>query len=188
MRPKVGRRVLFILLVAALAATAARLAAPTEAHPTKISRSLFCGTERWYVKTLQDRPRLLRARRGTVAILSSLPRPKPAPTDRIPFERRIYSVEAAVTHVLYEDDQDLHLVLEEGPAHMVAESPNAPFCTVNATAYRKRQMAAARDKVRICSHARIVGVAFWDRPHNVTGRAPNAIELHPILDFACFSG
>jgi hypothetical protein len=70
---------------------------------------------------------------------------------------------------------------------MVAESPNAPFCTVNATAYRKKQMAAARDKVRVCAHARIVGVAFWDRPHNVTGRAPNSIELHPILDFACSS-
>jgi hypothetical protein len=187
MRSTFSRRALLVLLVAALTATAARLAAPTEARPTKVSRALFCGTERWYVKTLQDRPRLLRARRGTVAVLSGLPRPKPAPTDRIPFERRIYSVEAAVTRVLREDDQDLHVVLEDGPAHMVAESPNAPFCTVYATVYRKRQMAAARDKVRVCAHARIVGVSFWDRPHNVTGRAPNAIELHPILDFACFS-
>ena len=68
-----------------------------------------------------------------------------------------------------------------------AESPNAPFCSVDATAYRKKQMAKARDKVRICAHARIVGVVFWDRPHNVTGRAPNSIELHPILDFACLS-
>jgi hypothetical protein len=25
---------------------------------------------------------------------------------------------------------------------------------------------------------------FWDRPNNVTGRAPNSIELNPILDFA----
>jgi hypothetical protein len=89
--------------------------------------------------------------------------------------------------VLSEDDRDFHVVLEDGPAHMVAESPSAPFCTVNATAYRKRQMAAARDKVRLCSHARIVGVALGDRPHNVTGRAPNSIELHPILDFACYS-
>ncbi|HUI37484.1 MAG TPA: hypothetical protein VLZ04_08350 [Gaiellaceae bacterium] len=53
-----------------------------------------------------------------------------------------------------------------------------------AVANRKKQMA----KVRVCAHARIVGVVFWDRPHNVTGRAPNSIELHPILDFACFSG
>ena len=29
-------------------------------------------------------------------------------------------------------------------------------------------------------------MVFWDRPH-VTSRASNSIELHPILDFACFS-
>jgi hypothetical protein len=108
----------------------------------------------------------------------------PAPTDRITFVRRIYRVEAAVTHVLRDNDQDLHVVLEDGPEHMVAESPNEPFWTVNATAYRKKQMAAARDKVRLCTHARIFGVAFWDRPHNAAGAKLD--ELHPILDFACF--
>jgi hypothetical protein len=36
--------------------------------------------------------------------------------DRITFERRIYSVDAAVTHVLSEADQDLHVVLEDGAA------------------------------------------------------------------------
>jgi hypothetical protein len=49
------------------------------------------------------------------------------------------------------------------------------------------KIAKARDKVRVCARARIVGVVFWDRPHNVTGRAPSSIELHPILDFACLS-
>jgi hypothetical protein len=48
-------------------------------------------------------------------------------------------------------------------------------------------MAKARDKVRVAAHARIAGIVFWDRPHNVTGRAPNAIELHPILRFVCFA-
>jgi hypothetical protein len=73
------------------------------------------------------------------------------------------------------------------------EDPVWTACEVDATAYRKKQMAKARDKtkardkVRICAHARIVGVVFWDRPHNVSGRAPNSIELHPILGFACFS-
>ena len=148
----------------------------------------MCGSERWTVKTLQDRPHLISAKFKSVAQLAALTRPKPAPVERSNFERHIYSVDASVTHVLMEADQDLHVVLEDGPAHMVAESPNAPFCTVGATAYRRKQMLAARDKVRICSQARIVGVVFWDRPHNVTGRAPNSIELHPILDFACFSG
>jgi hypothetical protein len=184
MRSRISRRALLVLLIAALAAITARLAAPTQAHPTKPSRALICGSERWRLKTLQDRPKLYSAKPKTVAWLMGLPRPKPAPTARSNFERRIYSVEAAVTHVLQEADKDLHVVLEEGSAHMVAESPNAPFCSVDATAYRKKQMAKARDKVKVCAHARIVGVVFWDRPHNVTGRAPNSIELHPILDFA----
>jgi hypothetical protein len=29
---------------------------------------------------------------------------------------------------------------------------------------------------------------FWDFKHGSTGVAPNAIELHPILRFACLSG
>jgi hypothetical protein len=185
-RPR--RRVAVVILIAGLAAVAARVAAPTEARPTNPSRALMSGSERWIQKTLQDKPHLYSAKPSTVAHLAGLTRPKPTPVKRSNFERHIYSVKASVTHVLSEDDQDLHVVLEDGPAHMVAESPNAPVCTVNATGYRKRQMAAAREKVRLCSHARIVGVAFWDRPHRVTGRAPNSIELHPILDFACFSG
>ena len=31
-------------------------------------------------------------------------------------------------------------------------------------------------------------VAFFDFKHGQTGVAPNAIELHPILGFACLSG
>jgi hypothetical protein len=48
-------------------------------------------------------------------------------------------------------------------------------------------MLNARAKVRVCANARVVGVAFWGLPQVVTGKAPNAIELHSILDFACFS-
>jgi hypothetical protein len=92
------------------------------------NRALMCGSERWTVKTLQDRPHLFSAKFKSVAQLAALTRPKPAPVERSNFERHIYSVDAAVTHVLMEADQDLHVVLEDGPAHMVAESPNAPFC------------------------------------------------------------
>ena len=42
--------------------------------------------------------------------------------------------------------------------------------------------------VRFCSKARVVGVAFWDFKHGQTGVAPHAIELYPILGFACLSG
>jgi hypothetical protein len=33
----------------------------------------------------------------------------------------------------------------------------------------------------------VVGVAFFDYKHGHTGVAPNALELHPILDLVCFS-
>jgi hypothetical protein len=32
-----------------------------------------------------------------------------------------------------------------------------------------------------------VGVVFFDYKHGQTGVAPNAIELHPILGFACLA-
>jgi hypothetical protein len=69
----------------------------------------------------------------------------------------------------------------------VWESPSSA-CARGATPYRRRQMREARMKLRLCSQARVVGVAFFDFKHGQTGVAPNAIELHPILGFACLSG
>jgi hypothetical protein len=31
----------------------------------------------------------------------------------------------------------------------------------------------------------LIGVGFFDKPHGQSGRAPNAIELHPVLGI-CF--
>jgi hypothetical protein len=182
--PRPGRRVAIVILVAALAAVAARIAAPSGAGHPRFSAARACGVERWTVKTLQDRPRLLRTRATTVAHLASLPRPSSLPAIRLPFERHIFSVVAAVTLDRPEDDGDLHLVLRKGASHMIAEAPS-PSCTTGATAYRRRQMRNARSVVRLCSRARVVGVAFFDFLHGQTGVAPNGIELHPILGFAC---
>jgi len=139
------------------------------------------------VKTLQYRPRLFRARTTTVHFLVTRPAPRPLPSSRLPFERHIYTVVAAVTLVRQEADDDLHLVLEEGGDHMIAESP-APTCNLGATRLRHKQMATARANVRLCAKARVTGVAFFDFKHGQTGVAPNAIELHPILAFRCLGG
>jgi hypothetical protein len=48
-------------------------------------------------------------------------------------------------------------------------------------------MKNARAAARICSRARVTCVAFFDYKHGQTGVAPNAIELHPVFDFACLS-
>lgn len=174
-----SRRVALVVVVALLAAVAARIAAPAPAHPAHFSAALTCGVERWTVKTLQDRPKLIRAQATTVAHLVGLPAPPMLPSTRLPFERHIFSVVAAVTLVRPEADQDLHLVLRSGASQMIVEAPS-PACTTGATAYRRRQMKDARAAVRLCARARVVGVAFFDFKHGQTGVAPNAIELHPI--------
>jgi hypothetical protein len=182
-----ARRALIVLVIVLAAALAARVAAPAPKRHSHFSAALACGVERWSIKTLKDRPRLLPARPTTVAYLTSRPRPPYLPaTRRLPFERRIYSVIARVTLVRPEDDSDYHLVLRSGSRTMIAEAPS-PLCTKGATPLRRKQMSAARNRVRVCAKARVSGVAFFDFIHGQTGVAPNGIELHPILGFACLS-
>ena len=147
-----------------------------------------CGVERWTVKTLGDRPVLLPARPTTIKFLVTRPTSEGLPQTRLPFERHIYRVTAAVTLVRPEDDGDFHLVLQDGAGRtMIAESPMGS-CGRSATLRRQLQMAAARKRLRLCSRASVTGVAFFDFQHGQTGVAPNAVELHPILAFRCLTG
>jgi hypothetical protein len=183
------KRALVVLVIASAAAVAARVAAPGPQNVSAaVARQLACGVERWNIKTLKDRPLLLPARAATVAQLTSLPRPAYLPPNRrLPIERRIYSVIAAVTIDRTETDLDHHLVLRSGSHTMIAETPSA-FCMAGATAVRRTQMVAGGKGAKVCARARVVGVAFFDYKHGQTGVAPNAIELHPVLGFACLSG
>jgi len=74
-----------------------------------------CGVERWTVKTLQDKAKLLRRQNTTVAHLISVAKPAHLPATSLPFERRVFRVTAAVTLVRQEADQDLHIVIQKGP-------------------------------------------------------------------------
>jgi hypothetical protein len=165
-------------------------ATPTLAHPLAVSSAptsasrATCGVERWTVKTLQDRPRLLPLRDVTIAYLVSRQHPATLPDRRLPFERHVFRVTAAVTLDRPEADGDLHLVLSDGARTMIAESPS-PSCISGATPTRRRQMARTRRRVQLCAKARVSGVAFFDFKHGQTGVAPNAIELHPVLAFRC---
>jgi len=143
-----------------------------------------CGVERWTVKTLEDRPLLLPRAVTTIHFLVTRPAPSTLPSTRLPFEHHVFSVTAAVTLVRQEQDGDLHLVLRAGADHMIAEAPS-PSCDSRATPLRRKQMSTARGEVRLCAHAQVTGVAFFDFDHGQTGVAPNAIELHPILAFRC---
>jgi hypothetical protein len=178
----VKRFVLFWTLAAVLAASAS-----LSAQPSHASRSATCSGDRWTVKTLEDRPHLLPARRTTIRFLITRPAPSQLPATRLPFERHVYTVTAAVVLVRPEGDGDLHVILQQRGNHMITEAP-APNCDTNATPTRRRQMRIARSHVRLCARARVTGVAFFDFDHGQTGVAPNAIELHPILGFRCLSG
>jgi hypothetical protein len=172
------------ILIIITASAAAAIASPPAGGSSAVADRAACGVERWTVKTLQDRPRLLPARVTTIHFLVTRPAPSPLPSARLPFERHVFTVTAAVTLVRQEQDSDLHLVLQAGADHMIAEAPS-PSCDSRATPLRRRQMRAARSAVRLCAHARVTGVAFFDFDHGQTGVAPNAIELHPILAFHC---
>jgi hypothetical protein len=173
-----------ILVLVGIAA-AVSVAAGSGVSAGEATKSPACGVERWTVKTLQDRPRLLPVRDTTISFLASRPAPSSLPDSRLPFERHIYRVRAAVTLVRPEDDSDLHVVIEDGKGRtMITEAP-LPACAPRATALRRKQMSVARSAVRVCPRAVITGVAFFDFKHGQTGVAPNAIELHPILGFRC---
>ena len=140
----------FLLLGALLAfVVLAALSSPRSAQPASAPSSASaalratCGVERWTVKTLQDRPRLLPVKQTTIAFLVNQPAPHPLPSTRLPFERHVYRVTAAVTLDRPEDDGDYHLVLSDGTRTMIAESPSTA-CVAGATPLRRRQMAKAR--------------------------------------------
>src|SRR3954454_20531840 len=183
-RLRVGVSLLLLTVAGVVAAVSASPSSRTAAASGRID----CGVERWTVKTLGDRPSLLRSRRASIESLVGQATPEGLPQTRLAFERHIYRVTAAVTLVRPEDDGDFHLVLQDGAGRtMIAESPLAS-CGRSATAHRQRQIDAARARVRLCPRAEVTGVAFFDFQHGQTGVAANGIELHPILAFRCLSG
>src|SRR6266550_1960015 len=93
---RVGVVLLLVLVTALVTAFAvAPSVAPHETYyrfslPVDFSGAQVCGVERWTVKTLQDRPKLLRLQRTTVAHMISLPRPASLTSTRLPFERHVF--------------------------------------------------------------------------------------------------
>jgi hypothetical protein len=152
-----------------------------------------CGSERWPVKTLTEPDAgsvdFSHPHRATVAALGALPVQAGGQDSRSLTERRVYSVGATLLKAKREEDGDYHLVLRDGRASMIAESPDSA-CTRGAQ--HRFAMFRARRKLdavlgQLNSHwryvglrVRIVGVLFFDRPHGQRGHAPNYAELHPI--------
>lgn len=149
-----------------------------------------CGTERWPIKVMSDPDRTkidFQPRSASIADLGAIPIPEvPYPNNRrlAPEELSVYRVRAIVAQILEETDGDWHLVLRD-PANaaslMIAEIPS-PQCA--STVDDAALYAEARRVLRTVPRqgvVEIVGVGFFDFIHSQRGRAPNGIELHPVL-------
>ncbi len=156
-----------------------------------------CGVERWSVKTGTDAGAPSINQRyhfpTTVSRLDALTPPGALPArSRVrPVESTVYTLDATLLRYKQEADSDFHLVLSDGQHTMIAEIPaayctgsNSPFLSGIRTArYQFSQHYRVETRFKYThAHVRITGVGFFDFPHGQSGVAPNAIELHPVLD------
>jgi len=166
------------------------------------SAQAACGVWRWPVKTLSDPAReavhfnpiqtsVKRMRqRAQPSITLSTDTPRTSRTEFHTWKLRARPVQATL-----EDDSDIHLVIAV-PHHkhktMIVEFPKK---TCVASRFKRWKIAEARQQflnncgsvsssswLHLAGRVTLVGVGFWDEKHGQTGVAPNAIELHPVLN------
>ena len=149
----------------------------------------------------QDRPDADRFKVDKTVIVTSIHhlRSFKAPSSFAGFQRhRFRSAErhawqldrVRLTAYRIEDDSDIHLVIRNAAGKtMIAEIPSRR-CVSRKSLWRS-QITAARRTFMSGDHAttswkhvhqRITlrGLGFFDEIHDVTGQAPNGIELHPV--------
>jgi hypothetical protein len=155
---------------------------------------VYCGTERWSVKTLSDADHNkvdFTPKEATVGWLISQEHPSQSPADsRIgPIETQTYKVRARLISYKPEEDGDFHIVIadvEDPSKTMIAEIPS-PACagacaSGHVEEFRKASAVIMGLSDQVSRGAVVVtGVGFFDFPHGQTGAAPNGIELHPVL-------
>jgi len=149
-----------------------------------------CAGDRWFVRTLQDRPKLLPARLTTVAKLNKLVRPSRVPATRHPSERQIVTLKTGALLRARATNGDLVLWLlplgngNPKVKYVLATAP-APACNSRATGYRRKQMGAARSKMpwAPCGTAQVTGVIFFSKGPRTPGETLNRVQLSPVLGF-----
>jgi len=161
-----------------------------------------CGTERWDVKTLTDplaSSVVLSPTPTDIATLGALKVSSPVKGDEargvLEAEYQVYSVEGTVFVAKREEDQDIHIALEDGQGHtMIVESAYPPcargslvLAQIKAARAQVLALAGGKEltnatlKKLIGKHVRATGVFFADKLHGQSGVAPNGAELHPLL-------
>ena len=185
---KIGIGLALVAVIGAVALTA--LQAPARSHASVSGSAGACAGDRWFVRTLQDRPQLLPARTTTLAKLNKLARPARVPATRHPSERQIVTLKTGALLRARAANGDLVLwLLSPGNVDpkikfVIATAP-APACNSRATADRRRQMGAARAKMpwAPCGTAQVTGVIFFSKGPRTPGETLNRVQLSPVLGF-----
>jgi hypothetical protein len=167
--------------------------------------SIFCGTERSDVKHLSDKEAVLVNMKPSLITLDSFllldvihmtPAFSHKRITRMPSEMQVYSVEVFIKFWILEQDNDYHIVCCDSnfKKSFIAEVPS-PECSESILSGHAAQYRNCRnllDSLYFLNNNGkhffnkkfpliITGVLFHDFVHGQTGRAPNGIELHPVL-------
>src|SRR6266404_6494508 len=157
-----------------------------------------CSGERWSVKTGTDPDATLvnlgSTTATTIASLTSIATPATLPDNsRIqPTETTTWVLSATLVSYARSFDADYHMVFQDSAGRtMIAEIPD-PNCIgpgsvfaagiAHARAQFDAKFTATEDFQTVNVPVQITGVGFFDYQEGQEGIAPNAIELHPIID------
>lgn len=157
-----------------------------------------CSVERWSVKTGSDADAALVNLHSdtptTIAALRALKAPSLLPENKRirPTETTQFILSATLREYKLAVDSDYHLVIADAEGNtMIAEIPD-PAAVASDSRFMQGIQAARAEfdhKYSVTSIFRTVnvpvclrGIGFFDFHHGQTGMAPNAIEIHPVLD------
>jgi hypothetical protein len=189
-----------LLLISLVFAVLGPVAATAPADSQDSDRG--CNVRLKGLKTLSDPQRKmvdLHPKNTTAAAINALPQPHPTPKTRsTEFSRHVWRVSAQIVEFKIEGDSDIHLVLFDTDAYLIAEMPAAK-CLPKKTRDRKAIIAARKKFETSCGKptnkwmqlgavATISGVGFFDIPHTQKPHAGNFAELHPVAGIKFVSG
>ncbi|MEQ1588059.1 MAG: hypothetical protein ABL895_19415 [Cyclobacteriaceae bacterium] len=150
------------------------------------------GSQRWSVKVAADEEAEEIQREPIIITLAEL---AAYDTDTLPngnerkfSEKFIYTLEDVfITKAILENDNDIHLVIEDGSENtLIAEIPDVD-CEITEDSKFVSQIRKSRNTFLRYQNTyqnyffSITGVFFKDKPHGQTGKAPNDVELHPVI-------
>ncbi len=103
-------------------------------------------------------------------------------------EKFIYTIQDVfIRKAILENDNDIHLVIEDGKKNtLIAEIPDIDCDISEDSRFAKKIQHARNTLLRYQDTYQnyffdITGVFFNDKSHGQTGKAPNDVELHPVI-------